>query len=383
MIAFDRTMLDNTLLIESAEDLKDGKFITNDQFKAAKTVFPTLKTQRNIFIRIAFLLLGSFCYSSCTGVLALIFFSAGDNAEALSVILALIGIAAAEMLARNHFYAHGLDDAAIIGFLLAVGTAVSLITDSTALVLVGTGIASAVCALRYLHTLSVIVTVGCIAGLIGYLTFEFHLIPEFYLTIVLFLFAVVLFLAHRTFIRHPSSGYYKWPLLALEFCSLLIGYFSVNYLVVRELAQDMMGFEVVPGGDIPMAGLFYILTFAIPILYLVFAVKTKNRLMLWTGLFTFGFAIFTIRFYYHVIPTEWALVIGGIVLGISSLFVIRRLKGKESGITFEKDRMHDSKALSIAQAVIVNSHAIQNVPSKGPMEFGGGGFSGGGAGENF
>lgn len=383
MIAFDKILLENTLIVESAEDLKDGKFISKPQFQTAKERFPGLKTHRNIFLRLAFLLLGIFCYSSCSGVFALIFLSAGDQYELMIVLLALLGGIAAEMLARNHFYAHGLDDAAIFGFLFSLGLACAAIFENTLAVLVVVAVASAFCAIRYLQTISVIVCVVCLVGFIGVATFEYHLIPEFYLTIVLFILAIGLFFLHRKLEKRELSKFYTSPLQALQLSTLLLGYFSMNYFVVRELAHDMMQFVVEPGSDIPLAYLFYFSTFAIPVLYLLFGIRTRNKLMLWVGLFTFGFSIFTIRYYYHVIPTEWALLSGGLCLLVFSLFAVRKLKGKESGLTFEKDRMHESNALSVAQAVIVNSNAIQNIPSKGPMEFGGGGFSGGGAGESF
>ncbi|MBD3583727.1 hypothetical protein [Flavobacterium selenitireducens] len=383
MIAFDRILLENTVLAESAEDLKDGGFISKAQFQTVKETFPTLKTHRNVFLRIAFFLLGTFCYSSCTGVFALIFLSAGDHYELMIVLLALLGGIAAELLARQHFYAHGLDDAAICGLLLATGSAGAVLFENTLAVLSVVAMASAVCALRYLHTISVVVCVVCVVGFIGVATFEYHLIPEFYLTIVLFFLATGLFFLHRKLKKHELSKYYVSPLQALQLGALLLGYFSMNYFVVRELAVDMMGFSVEKGSDIPLAYLFYFFTFAIPVLYLVFGIRKRNKLVLWVGLFTFGFSIFTIRYYYHLIPTEWALLLGGLALMATSLFCIRKLKGKETGLTFEKDRMHESNALSLAQAVVVNSHAIQNIPSKGPMEFGGGGFSGGGAGEQF
>jgi len=384
MIAFDKTLLENTILVESAQDLKDGKFISKDQFQATKDAFPTLKTNRNLFMRIAFLLLGAFCYSSCTGVFALLFLSSGaDQYEVMLVLLAVLGGVASEMLARNNFYAHGLDDAAIYGFLFALGSASSALSDSTLAMLAVMAVASALCAIRYLNTICVVVSILSVVAFIGEVTFTNSLIPEFYLTIVLFVFAIGLFFLHRNLEKHELAKFYAVPLQALQLCALLIAYFSMNYLVVRELAQNMMRFVVEPGSDIPMSYVFYFMTFAIPLAYMFFGIKRREKLMLWVGIFTMGFAVFTFRYYYHILPTEVALLFGGSALLALVLVIIRKLKGVESGITFEKDRMHDSNALSVAQAVIVNSHAVQQVPAGSPMEFGGGGFSGGGAGEGF
>ncbi len=383
MIAYDKQLLENTFTVEAAEDLRDGKFISDEQFKLAKASFLTLKTSRNIFIRIAFFLLGVFCYSAASGSFGLIFASMLDNFQIIAFLLAIAGVVAAEVLARQSYFAHGLDDAAILGCQLWTGIAFGFATESPAIVSISVAIVAGICAIRYLHTLSVVVSVCALVSLVATLTFDLHVISEIYLTVILFVLAILLFLAHRKLKATENASLYDWPLTALEFSSLVLGYFSMNYLVVRTLAEDMMVFEVMPTNDIPLAILFWIFTFGLPPTYIFFGIKTRNRMMLWVGILTFGFAIFSFRYYYHVLPTEWALLLGGIVLATASLFCIRKLKHKESGLTFEKERLHDSRALAIAQAVIVNSHAIQNIPIKGPMEFGGGGFSGGGAGESF
>lgn len=383
MIAFNRELLENTFLVDSAEDLHDAKFISKDQLKAAKEKFPTLKTHNNLFIRIAFFLLGCFCYSSASGTVALVCSPLMDQYQIVLFLLAALGIFATEGLALHNYYAHGLDDAAILGMQICLVGAFGATFESVPVALAVAIVISAACAIRYLHTISVVICIGSIVGLIVNLVIEYHVIPELYLTFVLFILAIALFVAHRKLSKTDHARFYVNPLRAMQLCSLLVGYFSVNYLVVRELAQDLIQIEVAEGKDIPLAFVFYFLTFAIPIAYMIYSIKEKNRLMLWTGLFTLGFSIFTIRYYYHIMPPEWALLMGGIVLAVVSLALIRKLKHRETGITFEKDRMHPSQALSLAQTVIVNSHAIPNVPSKDPMEFGGGGFSGGGAGENY
>ena len=49
--------------------------------------------------------------------------------------------------------------------------------------------------------------------------------------------------------------------------TLLLGYLAVNYLVVREIASELMDLEVSLDADIPFAVVFYGLTFLIPLVY--------------------------------------------------------------------------------------------------------------------
>jgi len=58
------------------------------------------------------------------------------------------------------------------------------------------------------------------------------------------------------------------------------------------------------------------------------------------------------------------------------------LKGEESGLTFQPDRINQSDTLLNAEALVVASTfgmKPEVKPQASPMEFGGGGFSGGGS----
>ena len=60
------------------------------------------------------------------------------------------------------------------------------------------------------------------------------------------------------------------------------------------------------------------------------------------------------------------------------------MQHKTSGITFQPDRDANSNIILNAQALIINSQiSTKPVMDESKMPFGGGGFSGGGNGENF
>jgi hypothetical protein len=117
----------------------------------------------------------------------------------------------------------------------------------------------------------------------------------------------------------------------------------------------------------------------------VYSIIKKDRILLWTGLICAGFSIFTIRYYYFILPTEIALTIGGIILFFISYFTIKKIKNKTSGVTYQKDRFSDSSLINNAQIV---SSTIQfgvktESSTNSPMEYGDGDFSGGGAGGEY
>ena len=102
------------------------------------------------------------------------------------------------------------------------------------------------------------------------------------------------------------------------------------------------------------------------------------------GLLTMIASIATIRYYYSLLLPEVELIVGGIVTFAIAFFSIRILRDKESGITFKRDRFSSDNTMLYAQALIVNSQTnFGHTSETSPMPFGGGGFSGGGAGETF
>ena len=70
MIAYNKTLLDNTLLVDEALSLKKSGFIDSAQYKNIAKELPTLKRHKNIAIRLGFFVLGCFLYSSICGMLS-------------------------------------------------------------------------------------------------------------------------------------------------------------------------------------------------------------------------------------------------------------------------------------------------------------------------
>ncbi|RED26752.1 hypothetical protein BD847_0676 [Flavobacterium cutihirudinis] len=387
MIVYDKKILDNEILVDEADTLYKGGFISKEQKQFIKKELSVFRSQNNILVRIGFFLLGSFLYGSICGAISII----GMNAEnayfkICCYIFAAVGFAGSELLAKQNYHNHGLDDAFILGTILNIGFAIGITTDGyESVIAFFMAIASLYMFLRYLHLLSMLVFCFSITAFLFFQMFEFGEIGKAILPFTAMTFAAICYFLTKKLINNLiKSYYYKGLLLANTFC-LVLFYLSCNYLVVRELSAELLGTEVQPGTDIPFAFFFYGFTFVVPIVYLVQALRTKDRFMLWISFLAIGFSIYTIRFYYAVLPIEVALTLGGLVLFAIAYFSIKKLKEKESGLTFKPDRINHSDNFLNAEALVVAStFGIKpEVKVDSPMEFGGGGFSGGGSEGNF
>lgn len=386
MIALNKDLLKNTFFIEGAKSLKEAGFITTAQFMSAKVKTPVLKTQSNFLVRLGFLVLGILLYSSIVGVISLFGLTIIEGYfEWVTFLYAIVGLVGIEFLSKQNYFGYGLDDAFVLGFQSMLCLAIGINTESPTAAFLTMAIAGIFCCIRYVNTVSALLAVIGITGFFCCLVFDLKLFPELYLPFIGFLLAIVFYAIYYRLKKMPEMYFYQYALQVVQIFSLVLGYASINYFVVRELSVELMGIVVTPGHDIPFAAVFYALTFAVPVFYLVYALKQKSRELFVIGLLCLGCSVLTIRYYYSILPPETALMLCGLILFGAAYFCIKKLKHKESGITFERDRYSDKNTLLYAQALIVNSQISvkPTATDTGDMPFGGGGFSGGGGGGNF
>lgn len=386
MIVFDKQLLENTFLLEEAKRLNHQGFVSKEQLGNIKMQLPILKSSNNILIRIGFYILGCFLFSSMIGVFALFTINfSSSHFGGMAFIYTLLGIVASEFLAKQqNQFGYGLDDAFILGFQGFFCATLGLTFESPMAAFLALGFIGFVACVRYVHTLSILLSLIGITGAICYAVLELKVVNSAFLPFILLILAVLLYTVYAKVSKDKKLYYYKNPILVLQVFSLLLGYFSMNYLVVRELSVALLGVTIAEGQDIPFAFLFYGFTFLVPISYIVYSLYSKDKLMLIIGFLTFGFSIYTIRFYYRILPIEVALLLGGTLLFVVAYLAIRKLKDKETGITFKAARGSETDVLTNIEALVVATQVdLKPMESQSKMPFGGGGFSGGGAGESF
>jgi hypothetical protein len=113
-------------------------------------------------------------------------------------------------------------------------------------------------------------------------------------------------------------------------------------------------------------------------------VQKKDPVLLRTGLLLIAVMIWTIRFYYHVMPIEIAMIAGGILITGISYILIRYLKNPRQGFMYKetKEGLPIGK-LQIEALVINQSFAMPQTPEVSGTRFGGGSGGGAGAGGDY
>jgi hypothetical protein len=384
MIAYNKTLLENTFLASEAIDLKKSGFIQEEDLNEIKSDLATLKTSRNLFVRFGFLMLGILMFFSICGFISLILLTNFNIAgSVVGLVFAIAGIIVLELLVSKNIFYHGLDDAFLIGTQMSVYISVFIVSESqiplaTAMIIMGF-----IYTIRYVSTLSFLIFLSGIVCLVGFFVID-HTTISSVLPFVLLVIAIGFYSIYQKMKNKEELYFYQNILNWLFITSLVLGYVSINYFVVRTLSEQLL-YADYSKSDIPFGWIFNILMFLIPLVYVIYALKEKNRTMLYIGGLTFVLSVGTFRYYHSIMPAEWALILaGGLIFGAVYL-VIQKIKNQPTGITFQPDHSTNTIMLNTVEALIVNSQHMHHAqaPQDSDMPFGGGGFSGGGAGGSF
>ena len=168
--------------------------------------------------------------------------------------------------------------------------------------------------------------------------------------------------------------------------ALLVFYISCNYFVIRESSIEFFNLNLQEGEDIPLAIVFYILTALVPILYVYYGLKRKDKVLLWIGLALIAAAAFTFKYYFSLGHPDVSLTLAGIAMIAIAYISIKYLKTPQKGITFEKEIDEDNFFKTNIEAIIIAqsfSQQADSIQTESTTEFGDGEFGGAGSGGKF
>ena len=117
-----------------------------------------------------------------------------------------------------------------------------------------------------------------------------------------------------------------------------------------------------------------------PAVFFKFLSEKSGRLFL-SSFHLIAAIVFTVRYYYHILPAETAMVIGGILFIVLAYALIRYLHEPKYGFTYkEQDEPFFMDKLNAESLVIAQTFSGPSLPATDTgTQFGGGTGGGGGA----
>jgi hypothetical protein len=394
MIAYTKKYLENNSVIRKAARWRKKNLISEEQFGLIQSKYSTDLFSPNIFIKI---LLFIFSWIGMGAVLALyttffstsMMFSGESYWVSTCFVFSVICFATLELMIKQlRLYRAGVDEALLymgISFLLfSFSAMIDVPADSLNkflffLVLSFPFLAAAV--VRYADTLLSIALTLCAYSILFTLILELGDIAKLIMPFVLMLASAPLYFFVKKQKQLEKFFYWKHCFIAAEYLALLVFYAACNYYVIRESSIAYFDMQLGEGEDIPLAFLFYFLTAIVPLLYIFYGLKKKDKIILWVGLLLVVAAALTFKNYFSLGHPEILLTAAGIILVLVAYFGIKYLKVPRHGITFDAD--DESFLNSNAEALIIAQSFSQQPIKPHDSGFGGGDFGGGGAGEKF
>jgi uncharacterized membrane protein YgcG len=384
--AYDKTYLKARLLNDAAETLFDEGKISSETLTGIKTKYTDKLYTPNIFIACAMSLATTTAGSFATGLYYLLFNKSFDHDTGIRISFFVFTIGfyvALEFLVKTfRFYNAGIDNVLQISVLVFSYWTIAYESQNSLWGFISITFIAAWLAYRFYDALF-----ACIAFISLLISFilsgeQFGGIIYAAMPFLIMLVSFFIFKLTEKIIKKELFDLYKKIFVHLKTLSLIALYVSGNYFAVNLLNDN----DAKVGG---IFGLFFWMwTCAVPFIYIAYGIVKKDLLIVRIGVILIAAIVFTVRYYYSVMPPETAMIVAGILLISVSYLLIKYLAVPKRGFTSKQIGSGNAgranvEALIIAQTFGKTSENTSGNTMPPHTTFEGGTSSGGGASDNF
>ncbi|MEP7230585.1 MAG: hypothetical protein ABI691_10060 [Ginsengibacter sp.] len=387
MQAYSSNDLYNQIIRQEASDAFRNNYLSEESYKKILLSKPCNLYMPNYFIRIALGLVTIIAVLFTAVLLGLLFASSGGSARVITLcfFLGVACYAALELIIKNKkYYNAGIDNilmSSVIIFFLSAFFVNDITTKYILISAISMAIALYLC-VRFTDAFMAIVCYLSFVLFVFFLYQKLGTIAKTTLPFLMMILSVCIYVSMQRLQKMDRLVTYNFCLKSVMLLTLVTFYAACNYFVVKELSNQMLGPRVSIKDDLPMGWLFWIFTFSIPFIYIFYGIKRKDLLFIRTGLVLIAAAIFTIRYYHHVLSAEICMLIAGSVLIIVSYLLIQYLKEPRQGYTSAEVNPPGENLLNIEALIIARTLGTSSKTQDNSL-FGGGSGGGGGATGNF
>ena len=387
LISYDLNELEKTQILSEARTLFKSKVIDLAQYNRiieenkSKLYTPTL------FIKILLFILSYIGMTTVIGPIGLIFSVVGETGyRIVSVLLGFSFIWFTEKIViqgKNH-YKSGVTEAGIYAGCAFMSFGIWGFGDQVVILYLITGLLfSAILTVRYLDLPALVAGFVFLISIIYKIIHAIGGLTEALMPFIFLVTFLLVFVACILIDRKLSTFVFSSHLIIAKTLSLLIVYASVNYFVVRELSEMLMGLALDKGQDIPYAIVFYGFTALLPVLYIYYGIVKRSVLFIRVGLIITVLSAITFKYYFSLGLPVVTFTVAGIILISVSLWLMNYLKIMRNGFT--RDNLINDKWLSEDVNAIIISQTLggNKLTDTKNQSFGGGNSGGGGATSNW
>ncbi len=384
MQAYNKTDLYNNYVKAQAAEALQTSCINNETYNKIQQAYPSKLYTPNYFIRIALGLL-TVVAVIFSGLLMWLVSSASNDAsiKTLLILLAIICYIVLELLVKSkQFYNAGVDNVLMCMVIIFTISAFFISDFHTPWLIISsvTFIIALGLTIRFTDAFMAMLAYCCLFAFCFLLYLKGGNIAKATAPLTMMIVSALIYFGAKKFIS-SKNFMYQLCFKAVTALTLVTFYLSGNYFIVKELSNQMFHLQLSLKNPIPLGWLFWIFTFTIPPMYIIYGIIKKDFLVMKTGLGLIAATIFTVKYYYTVLPAEMEMLIAGILLIAVSYALIKYLKTPKYGFT--SDNIYPSKKdrLNLEALVIAETFNSKPAPESQGLYLGGSGGGGGATGE--
>jgi uncharacterized membrane protein YgcG len=376
----------NKYVQEQASEAFLDKNISAEAYKNILEGYQSRLYTPNYFIRIASgaLTLVAVVFSAL--LLGLVFQPSGSGGSiGLFFSFSVINYAALELLVRkNHYYNAGVDNL-LLFFSAAFIVGTFMVKEYTYQNVAVSGVAMVVCVLlsvRFVDAFMSLLGYMALFVFVFLLYLQFGNIAKATAPFLMMIVSAVVYILMKSLVRNEKLLFYRYCCKCVMLLTLVTFYASGNYFTVKELSNEMFNLHLSLKDTIPLGWLFWIFTFVIPPAYIAYGITKKDIMLIRTGIVLIFVTVFTYRYYHAIVPVEIVMLAGGSLLILISYSLIKYLKISRYGFRFDKNKTTGKERIDLEALIIAQVTGKKPIANRG-VEFGGGSFGSGGAGDNY
>ncbi len=380
MIAYNKEWLNNLLLRQEVDNAFDEQCMDESERDTLYKKYGVGFYSPNVFIRLGLFFLTLVIMLFSFGLMIMIFLrDADDMFRGILIFFGISSFVALELIVkRKRHYRSGVDDALLWGGACALYVGICGFDErSEVFYCILAFLVSIYGWLRFTDRLMAAVGLLSLLGIIFYTSLELGNIAKTIVPFIIMAASAGVYFSVKKLYEKKTAIHYRQCLEMISIIALISFYAAGNYYVVRELSITMFHLDLQPGQSIPFGWLFWIFTFTIPLLYIARGLQKKDIVLIRVGLLLVAAIVFTVRYYYHILPVELIMLLAGILLLAIGYALTKYLHEPKYGFTFQELSKKDAAGkLNIESLLLTQTFA--NGPEVPDTKFGGGSFGGGG-----
>ena len=385
MIAYNKIWLGNLVMQHDLKEARHEDLITADEYNQTIETIPVGFYSPGILVKTGFFLLTCVITAFSAGIFLLLFMDSLE--KSIGGLLLYFSIACYLLLEyfagkKGHFHS-GVDDALIwlsgVFFITAINNFSELSMAGNVLLIC---IVSTWFVIRFADPLMALVSASSFMAWVFLNFIKIGSLAEALAPFLMMFTSACVYFFFIAYCRREQSRYYVLPVMMFRIAGLLFFYSSANYFVIRELSIEFLHKKIAPGESFPLGWLFWCLTILIPLVYIITGLYKKESLILRCGMLLVAAMVFTVRNYYHVIPAQFIMIGGGLILILIAYLISRYFEKPKFGFSILESRnSSDLEKLNIEGILVAETMGGSIAPDK--SSFGGGSFGGAGASGEF